>query len=190
LAKSGGGTIGRKRKWTTSAPVLTALRSLQDIPRLSTKTSHKGRRLNHCANNAFLVCHSADENFRGPCDSAFTMTAHPLDPKWPIREAEVAERLAGRITDDERLRGSALSDYPPLHADVARGLTLLFGIGTEALPEWDAVSRCGSSPPCREPCRSPQAIGSVRTAPASHHTVIPIRYCRSKGQCGDDEGRG
>jgi hypothetical protein len=53
--------------------------------------------------------------FTGHVTVAFTMTAHPLDPKWPIREVEVAEHLAGRIADDERMRGSALSDYPPLH---------------------------------------------------------------------------
>jgi hypothetical protein len=38
-------------------------------PRLSTKTSHKDLRLNHCRQKRFLVCHSADENFHGPCDS-------------------------------------------------------------------------------------------------------------------------
>ena len=32
---------------------------------------------------------------------AFTMTAHPLGPKWPIREVEVAERLAGRIAAEQ-----------------------------------------------------------------------------------------
>jgi hypothetical protein len=37
--------------------------------------------------------------------------------------------------------GQALSDYPPPHVDVARGLVLLFGIGTKALPSWGSKTR-------------------------------------------------
>ena len=86
------------------------------------------------------------------------MTAHPLDPKWLIGEVEVAERLAGHIADDERLREARFQTIHHYTVDVARGLALVFGIGTEALPEWDAVGRCVSLPAVvfdRDPSLSP-----------------------------------
>jgi len=42
--------------------------------------------------------------------------------------------LIGRLSQ-------ALSGYPPLSVDVARGLALLFGLGTKALPSWDSRIR-------------------------------------------------
>src|SRR5262249_44448898 len=37
-------------------------------------------------------------------------------------------------------RDQAVSDYPPARY-VARGLALLFGLGTKALPSWDSKTR-------------------------------------------------
>jgi hypothetical protein len=82
------GNNRRKRKWiderTTSAPVLTALRSLQDIPRLSTKTSHKDHRLNHCLQNVFWFVTALTKIFMGHVTVAFTITARPLEPKCSL----------------------------------------------------------------------------------------------------------
>ena len=40
------------------------------------------------------------------------------------------------------VRVKRFSDYPPLPVSMfARGLALLFGIGTEALPAWDSKTR-------------------------------------------------
>ena len=45
----------------------------------------------------------------------------------PYRPPVASASLIGRL-------GQALSDSPDCSVDVARGLALLFGIGTEALP--------------------------------------------------------
>jgi len=60
-------------------------------------------------------------------------TRHHLG-RWPASGG-----AGGRSASLIGRSGQALSDYPPFSVDAARGLVLLFGIGTKALrcqPEW------------------------------------------------------
>jgi len=60
-------------------------------------------------------------------------------PLYPRKRANsghlvMSASLIGRL-------GQALSGYPRSGVDVARGLALLFGLGTRALPSWDSKTR-------------------------------------------------
>src|ERR1700722_18533172 len=65
-----------------------------------------------------------------------------------MRPASVVEPTRSENITVTWRRSCAEARFQTIHhyaVDVARGLALLFGIDTEALPEWDAVGRCVSS---------------------------------------------
>ena len=79
-----------------------------------------------------------------------------LDPNRPIREADMAALNSmsalppkadmEQVTPDVRFsnRPFGVKHFQTIHrysVDVARGLVLLFGIGTRALPSWDSRTR-------------------------------------------------
>src|SRR5450830_219125 len=74
-------------------------------------------------------------------DTAVVDSLKVLDPKRPIREADIRQR-------DWHVRFSnrpfEVKHFQTIHhcsVDVAHGLALLFGIGTTALPLWDSRTR-------------------------------------------------
>ena len=75
----------------------------------------------------------------GPADIAnsphpSSREGHHSTARWSSSSGPLDTSLIGHS-------GSSLSDYPPPRCCVARGLVLLFGIGTKALPSWDSRTR-------------------------------------------------
>src|SRR5271155_1030134 len=74
---------------------------------------------------------------------------------WPLADIP---RLAFDVRFSNRPFG--VKRFQTIHhysVDVARGLVLLFGIGTKALPSWDSKTRWNNPRPVPRPCRQTDA---------------------------------